>query len=153
MCVVARTARVSSRILIIEVTQDNYTRPLILIVEDVHETRDGMEKLLTADGYRVSLARDERDAIENAQVKRPDLILMSVAGLPDEVIGMARRIREGANVKEQVPIVIFCVNGIREGDEVAVEQNVHLTDPDNFNQLRSLLAQVLLNNQRTAEVG
>ncbi len=41
-------------------------RPLILIVEDVHETRDGIEKLLTADGYRVALARDEVDAIESA---------------------------------------------------------------------------------------
>ena len=39
---------------------DNHTPPLILVVEDVHETRYGMEKLLTGDGYRVSLARDEQ---------------------------------------------------------------------------------------------
>ena len=50
--------------------------PLILVVEDVHETRDGIEKLLIADGYRVALARDERDAIDSVQRTRPDLILV-----------------------------------------------------------------------------
>lgn len=123
--------------------KDNHTNPLILIVEDVHETRDGLEKLLMADGYRVSLARDEQDAIDNAQAKRPDLILVSLAGLPNEVIVAARRIRENADVGESVPIVIFCVEAIGEGGEVAIGRNVHLTRPDNFNQLRSLLTRVL----------
>jgi CheY-like chemotaxis protein len=36
---------------------------MILVVEDVAETRDGIEKLLKADGYRVAAARDERDAM------------------------------------------------------------------------------------------
>jgi CheY-like chemotaxis protein len=30
------------------------TNLIILVVEDVHETRDGIEKLLMVDGYRVS---------------------------------------------------------------------------------------------------
>ena len=45
----------------------------VLVVEDVAETGDGIEKLLNADGYRVAVARDERDAIESAQPKHPDL--------------------------------------------------------------------------------
>ena len=49
---------------------------IILVVEDVHETRDGIEKLLNADGYRVALAKDEEDAAESAQRQRPDLILV-----------------------------------------------------------------------------
>jgi chemosensory pili system protein ChpA (sensor histidine kinase/response regulator) len=125
------------------VNNNNFTIPLILIVEDVHETRDGLEKLLTADGYRVSLARDEQDAIDSAQVKRPDLILVSLAGLSNEVIVAARRIRENAHVGDEVPIVIFCVDAIGEGSEVRIEHNVYLTRPDNFNQLRRLLARVL----------
>jgi len=67
---------------------------IILVLEDVNETRDGIEKLLKADGYRVALARDETDAIESARQQRPDLILVSVAGLPHEVIATARRVRE-----------------------------------------------------------
>ena len=121
----------------------NDPRSLILVVEDVHETRDGIEKLLQADGYRVAVARDERDATESAQRKCPDLILVSLAGSPGEVIATARRIRDSAGVGEHVPVVAFCIEEIREGDEVALGQNVHVTRPDNFNQLRSLLMRLL----------
>jgi CheY-like chemotaxis protein len=116
---------------------------LILVVEDVHETRDGIERLLMVDGYRVALARDERDGIESAQRQRPDLILVSLAGLPREVIVSARHIRESAAIGEDVPVVVFCVEEIAEGDEVAIGKNVHIARPDNFNQLRRLLARLL----------
>ena len=116
---------------------------IILVLEDVNETRDGIEKLLKADGYRVALARDETEAIESAQRQRPDLILMSLAGLPHEVVASANRIRERSAVEEDVPIVVFCFEDIRAGDEVAIGRNVHITRPDNFNQLRSLLNRLL----------
>ena len=123
--------------------REDETGRIILVVEDVHETRDGIEKLLTADGYRVALARDEFDAIAIAGVKRPDLILVSLAGLPRDVVASARRIREYSSVGDQVPVVIFCIEEIEEGDEIAIGQNVHVTRPDNFNQLRALLSRLL----------
>jgi two-component system, OmpR family, response regulator MprA len=123
---------------------------IILVVEDVHETRDGIETLLMADGYTVALARDERDAIESAQRTRPDLILISLGGSPYEVVLSARSIRERADVGERVPVVVFCIEGIDEGDEVEIGENVHLTRPDNFNQLRSLIARLLNNNSIVA---
>ena len=126
--------------------------PIILVVEDVAETRDGIEKLLKADGFRVAVARDERDAIESAQLRHPDLILVSLAGLPNEVILSARRIREQADVGEKVPVVLFCIEGIGEGDEVAIGENVHVTRPDNFNQLRGLLTRLLDKSQLRLEV-
>jgi len=116
---------------------------IILVVEDIDETRHGIEKLLIVDGYRVALARDEQDGIESARRQRPDLILVSLAGVPREVIFSARRIRDKAAIGEDVPVVVFCVDEIDEGDEVAIGENVHLTRPDNFNQLRSLLARLL----------
>jgi CheY-like chemotaxis protein len=119
------------------------TNPLILVVEDIQETLDGIEKLLKVDGYRVALARDEQDAIESARREPPSLILVSLGGLPREVIVSARRIRESAEVGEDVPVVIFCIEEIPEGDEVAIGENVHVTRPDNFNQLRSLLTRLL----------
>jgi CheY-like chemotaxis protein len=119
------------------------TSSSILVVEDVHETRDGIEKLLTADGYRVAVARDQRDAIDSAKRNRPDLILVSLAGLPRDVIVSASGIRERASVGEDVPVVVFCIEEIGEGDEVALGHNVHVTRPDNFNQLRSLLSRLL----------
>jgi CheY-like chemotaxis protein len=124
-------------------TSETNTAPIILVVEDVHETRDGIEKLLNADGYHVAVARDERDAIQSARGQSPDLILVSLGGLPSEVIVTARLIRERADIGENVPIVVFCIAGIGEGDEVAIGQNVHVTRPDNFNQLRRLLIRLL----------
>jgi CheY-like chemotaxis protein len=121
----------------------NETNLIILVVEDVQETREGIEKLLLVDGYRIALARDEQDGIESARRQRPDLILVSLAGIPREVILSARRIRERAALREEVPVVVFCIDDIAQGDEVAIGENVHLTRPDNFNQLRSLLARLL----------
>jgi hypothetical protein len=40
-------------------------------------------------------------------------------------------------------VVIFCMEEIGEGNEVAIGQNVYVTRPDNFNQLRSLIARLL----------
>jgi CheY-like chemotaxis protein len=123
--------------------RENDPRLIILVVEDVAETRDGIEKLLKADGYRVFVARDERDAIDSARFKRPNLILVSLDGLPSEVIAAARRIREHADLGELVPVVIFCVESIAEGDDLAIGENVHISRPDNFNQLRRLLVRLL----------
>jgi CheY-like chemotaxis protein len=124
----------------------------ILVVEDVEETRDGIEKLLTADGYRVEAARDERYALESARRKRPDLILVSLGGTPRDVIATARRIRERAGLGNDVPVVVFCVGEVSQGDEVALGQNVYVTCPDNFDQLRNLLARLLHEDSMPLEV-
>jgi DNA-binding response OmpR family regulator len=115
---------------------------LILVVEDVHEISDGIERLLKTDGYRVALARDELEAIESAQLMRPDLMLVNWTGLSGDVLATVRRIRKQSAVEDQIP-VIFWVEDIDEGEEVALEGNVYLTRPDSFNQLRGLLARLL----------
>ena len=122
---------------------ENALNPVILVVEDVHETRDGIEKLLKADGYRVVLARDEIDGIESAKRQRPDLILVSLAGTPSEILISGRHIRESAAAGEEIPIVVFCFDEIVTGAEVAIGRNVHIAQPDNFNQLRGLLSRLL----------
>lgn len=118
-------------------------RSTILVVEDIEETRDGIEKLLEVDGYCVEAARDEQDAVESARRKRPDLILVSLGESLHSVIVTARQIRERVVLGEDVPVVVFCVLEIGEGDEVAIGQNIYLTRPDNFDQLRNLLARLL----------
>ncbi len=122
---------------------EKFIAPLILVMEDVHETRDGIEKLLTADGYRVAPARDELDTIESAQHTQPDLILVSLTGLTGEVLAMVHRLRERMAVRDQIPVVVFYVEDVAEGQEVVIGGNIYLTRPDNFNQLRSLVARLL----------
>ena len=114
---------------------------LILVVEDVYETRAGIDTLLKANGYRVALASTE--AINSTRPERPDLILVSGSALPDNVLVKVDRIRREAAVGDEVPVVVFCAQDIPEGEEVAIGGNVYLTNPDNFNQLRSLVARLL----------
>jgi CheY-like chemotaxis protein len=124
----------------------NYVHDLnltILVVEDIEETRDGIEMLLKANGYRVEGARNEQGAIESVGRKQPDLMLVSLGGLPHVVIAAARRIRASSGLGENVPVVIFCIDEVGQGAEVALGQNVYVTCPDNFDQLRNLLARLL----------
>lgn len=132
--------------------KENDASLTILVVDDIEETRDGIEELLKVDGYRVEAARHERDAIDSAQRKHPDLILVSLGGPPSDVIATARHIRKRAGLGENVPVVGFCVGDVNEGDEVDIGQNVFLTRPDNFNQLRNLLARLLNKNQMPLKV-
>lgn len=118
-------------------------RSVILVIEDVQETRRGVESLLIASGYQVNTARDVEEAILKAGLQRPDLILLSPGLDPTRAIGCARRIREGAGLSEDVPVVIFCCPDLDEGAEVEVGSNVHLTRPDNFDQLRAFLSRLL----------
>jgi CheY-like chemotaxis protein len=118
-------------------------RPLILVVQDVEETRDGLKKLLTGDGYRVDAARAEDDAVVRAQRQPPHLLLVNLGLSPAGVIAVARRIRDRAALREEVPVVIFCSEAVGEGEEVALGNQVYVTRPDNFNQLRRFLGRLL----------
>ena len=129
-------------------------RRLIFVVEDVYETRAGIDTLLKANGYRVAFASTSEEAINSTRPERPDLILLSGSALPDNVLVKVGRIRKEAAVGDEVPVVVFCAQDIPEGEEVAIGGNVYLTNPDNFNQLRSLVARLLpeaSNDDVTAE--
>lgn len=116
---------------------------LILVVEDVEETRDGIEKLLKADGYRVVPVRQAEDAIASSRREPPDLLLISLGLAPDVIIQTTRAIRARSELSEGVPVVIFCFEALAEGEEMAIEGNIYMTRPDNFNQLRALLRRLL----------
>jgi CheY-like chemotaxis protein len=117
--------------------------PIILLVHDVEETRDGIEKLLKVDGYRVDSARYEDEAVATALRRGPKLIMVNLGGLPADVIAAARRIRKNAQLSKDVPVVVFCIASVNEGEEVDLGRNIYATRPDNFNQLRSFLRRLL----------
>lgn len=113
--------------------------PCVLVIGDVEEIRDGIERLLRASGYLVTTARDEAGGVVNARLQPPDLILISLGLDAARSIAMAHRVREAARFHHSVPIVVFCVPSLPEGAEEMTGDNIYLTRPDNFNQLRRLL--------------
>lgn len=116
---------------------------IVLVAADDEETRDGIERLLRADGYRVQAARSEEDAVERSAREQAHLVLVSLAGAPSQVVASAVRIRRRAGLGERVPVVVFDVGTLYEGAEEDLGYNVYATCPDNFDQLRSLLGRLL----------
>jgi CheY-like chemotaxis protein len=115
----------------------------ILIVEGVEEMRDAMKALLKHDGYAVDPSRDEEEAVERIRGNRPDLILVSLSGVPEQIIAAAQRIRVRGGLTLQTPVIIFSFAAVSEGAEENIGGNIHVTAPDNFDQLRCLLKRVL----------
>lgn len=116
---------------------------LILVIEDIEETACLIEKMLKRDDYSVTMARTEEDAIFRCRIQSPDLILMSLGLGAERALATAGRIRRQAGLNQDIAIVIFCDPTIPEGAEVEAEENVYLTRPDDFNQLRGLFRRLL----------
>ena len=49
-------------------------------------------------------------------------------------------------------MVVLSSETLAEGEEVAIDRSVYITRPDNFNQLRSLLARLLSENSSSIEL-
>jgi len=124
-------------------TSEHQPRQVILVLEDIEETACLLEKMLTGNGYCVTVARTEEDAIFRVRSQSPDLILMSLGLGSERLLATAHRIRRQAGLSQDVAIVIFCIPTIPEGAEMEVGENVYVTRPDNFNQLRELLHRLL----------
>ena len=126
--------------------------PLILVIEEEEETRYGIKRLLTANGYQVDTAKNEPEAVLRLGVQRPDLVLVSGSVHAIQALPLARRMRRHAGVGAEVPVVFFCVTSVEEGAEIAAGPNIFLTWPDNFDQLRALLNRLLRNSYPPAEM-
>jgi CheY-like chemotaxis protein len=124
-------------------TSQNQSRPTILVLEDVEETRDLMGRMLQGNGYCVSLARSEEDAISKTRIQPPDLILMSLGLEPSQLVATAQRILQETAMGHDITVVIFCIPTIPEGSEVEIAKNIYLIRPDNFDQVRALLDKLL----------
>lgn len=116
---------------------------MVLIVEADEGLRGSLEDLLRMDGYRIATAKDYQEAVNIARRQRPDLILVCLGEPPPDLISAVVRIRERAEINNEVPIVVFCIRAVAEGDEVAYENHVYVISPDNFNHLRRFLKRLL----------
>jgi len=122
---------------------EKHDMPVMLIVEADDGLRGGLKDLLTRDGYRIATAKDDQDAVNTARRQPPDLILVCLSEPPPDLISAIVRIRERAEINNEVPIVVFCIKAVAEGEEVAYENHVYVISPDNFNHLRRFLKRLL----------
>ncbi len=117
------------------------TRKRILVVDDNRDSAETLATVLRLSGYDVRTAHDGRQAIVDAQVYRPDLMLLDI-GLPGlSGYDVARRLRSGPGAGQ---MKLVAVSGYaREEDRrqaYAAGFDDYLIKPVDFDALYKLLA-------------
>jgi CheY-like chemotaxis protein len=120
-------------------------RLTIMLVEDDEISRTLLHQLLQNSGYRIIEADDGLDALKVAMRERPALILMDV-DLPGlDGIGITRRIREDAALRNTfiVMVTAFDTPEIREAAfDAGCDE--YLVKPLDATKLKALLTSILL---------
>ena len=118
-------------------------RRTILLVDDDEEVREVLGRGLERGGFRVVAAADERDGAERAAHEKPDLILLELGDVPHgDALALGRRVREGAGLREEVPLVVYCGNAgevVQEGEAVEVGPREYVVLPEDSGQLAGWL--------------
>jgi PAS domain S-box-containing protein len=117
----------------------------VLVVEDLEDTATTLAELLRADGNEVQTAADGADAVEQARVFKPDVILLDL-GLPKlDGYQACRAIR---NQPWGAGIFIVAVTGWGQDKDreraLAAGFNAHMVKPISYDALRRLLASPLI---------
>jgi CheY-like chemotaxis protein len=125
------------------VEQAEQSAAKILVVADLEYLRDGIQALLQVDGYHVTPVRGVREATDAARTRPPDLILMTLDLPVHDMAAAARRIRKDAGLDSTIPILLFCIPTVAEGDDAPLGDNTWAAHPADFNQLREILRKLL----------
>jgi DNA-binding response OmpR family regulator len=115
-------------------------KPLVLVVEDHDDTRFMLICLLELRGCRVATAQDGETAVREAELMRPDLILMDATLPVLDGLAATRRIRDTPALA-RVPIIFLSGHAEASFRAVALETggNDFLVKPFALNQLELML--------------
>jgi CheY-like chemotaxis protein len=119
---------------------DSGAKPLVLVVEDHEDTRFMLEYLLEIHGCHVLVVENGVDAVEVAETRHPDLILMDTALPRLDGLQATRRIRELAALND-VPIVFLSGHAQPNfrAEALATGGNDFITKPFGIDQLEGVL--------------
>ena len=120
---------------------------MILLADDHESITESIETALSAAAYRVIIARDGAEAINQADQHQPDLILMDIQMPRLDGLEAIRRIRSQPT-QAATPIIALTALAMAGDRErcLAAGANEYLTKPVSLQQLIRLIATLL--NQR-----
>jgi DNA-binding response OmpR family regulator/DNA-binding CsgD family transcriptional regulator len=109
---------------------------IVLVVDDEPDVRELIQANLEADGHKVVLAADGREALANLQAIRPDVIVLDV--MMPSIDGwevLERLKREADEELTTIPVLMLTARGepedrLRGGIEGAIRYLVKPFDPD-----------------------
>jgi CheY-like chemotaxis protein len=119
----------------------------ILLVEDHFDTRESIRRLLEAASHRVTTAESAEEALKLAEATAFDVVLSDL-GLPDMSGNeLMRRLQARFNL----PGIALSGYGMQNDVEESRKSGFayHLTKPVSFDRLKSLVAEVAKNRQKS----
>ena len=118
--------------------------PTVLLVEDSEDNRLMMRRLLEMSGYQVVEAMNGEEAVKLAQKESPQLILMDLSLPVIDGLAATRLIRK-VPALASTPIIVVSAHDTSDFQAEAVEAgcNSYVTKPIDFNQLETLIEQLL----------
>jgi two-component system, cell cycle response regulator DivK len=125
---------------------EDHDKPLtVLLVEDTEDNRFMMRRLLELDGYRVVEAMNGEEAVRLAKAECPQLILMDLSLPVIDGLAATRLIRKLPDC-QRTPIIAVSAHDTSDFQTEAIQAgcNCYITKPINFNELESMIAQLLL---------
>jgi CheY-like chemotaxis protein len=93
-------------------------RPLILVVDDYEDAREMYAEYLEFSGFRVAEARNGNDAVAQAFLLRPDLILMDLS-LPGMDGWEATKLLKADERTKHIPVVALTGHALAGASEGA----------------------------------
>ncbi|MBD2197521.1 MULTISPECIES: PAS domain S-box protein [Calothrix] len=124
------------------------TSALILLVEDNQANITTMANYLQHRGYRLAIANDGKQAIEQIYSQHPDIILMDIQMPEMDGIEAIQRIREDVQFNH-IPIIALTALAMPGDREtcLAAGANEYLTKPVRLQHLIATIQQLLIKSQ------
>jgi two-component system, cell cycle response regulator DivK len=93
--------------------------PLVLVVDDHEDAREGYSRVLTGGGYRAEAAADGLEALEKALDLRPDVIVMDLSMPGLNGWEATRRLKTMESTRE-IPVIAVTAHVVGHAREVAL---------------------------------
>ncbi|CAD5978318.1 Autoinducer 2 sensor kinase/phosphatase LuxQ [Planktothrix agardhii] len=127
-------------------TQVSEKFPIILLAEDHEANIITISRYLKAKGYQIILAENGQEAIDQAKLHRPDLILMDIQMPVMDGLEAIQRIREDSDLKlANIPIIALTALAMTSDKRKCLEAgaNDYLAKPVKLSQLTSTIQEIL----------
>lgn len=114
--------------------------PLVLLVEDDHDTREMYSEYLSYSGLRVTEAPSGRTALERVREQTPDVVVTDIAMPGMDGLELSRRLRAQEPTRD-VPIIAVTGNPTERAREAGC--NVMLEKPCTPDHLLQVIEHIL----------
>ena len=124
------------------------TKRTIFLIDDDDDSRPFFRKGLKQEGYQVSIAIDEEDALDRTERcnLEADLILMNFARRsPEAVLEMGRNIRRAGDFDVSIVVVAHEYGEDLEGTNIKIGDKDYIIYLDDGHQLYSLISALVSN--------